>query len=803
MLLILSLIVLSCNNSIGDVSDNSTLPETPSEALTSEYADSSPEATTEDVTTEAITTNEATTGEVTTDGATTEEVTTEEVTTEEVTTEEVTTEEVTTEEVTTEEVTTEEVTTEEVTTEEVTTEEVTTEEVTTEEITTEEETTVPEPHIHLWGSWMIVKEADCTENGRELRTCDCGEEQSRDRDALGHSASGWVTVAEETCTTEGLRQKTCKRCSEVLDSERIAAKGHSYGAWTVIKSAGCVEKGLEERVCPCGDKQERDISALGHISSGWVTVAEETCTTDGLRQKTCKRCSEVLDSERIAAKGHSYGAWTVIKSAGCVENGLEERVCSCGEVQNRELSARGHNPGRWITEIKATCTTDGVKHRICSKCTAIIISETLEATGHLASEWMVSEELSNDEFSVKQQRCIYCDLVMAEERTKSRALTEAERVAAAINAVRGDNSFSFAALSDMHVDNVGTGYKQIPTKKSCEFAVKTLSLMQKLTNISTVALLGDYTASGHNYSIEQIFSDFEYINECFSDLGDLPVAWIRGNHEINYLADAERPTTNEELYKYIDSNSRGLTVDPKNPKGGYGYIDFPEDKIRMIFLNTSDVYIEHFFLPGQDAPSVGVSSVQLSWIASEALDFSDKNDASEWGIIINSHIPLNYTREIGRMLALFEAYKDGASGSLNYALGGREYRIRYDFSDKERAEIICNIHGHSHNFRYEKISSSSSVTPWLWRFCVPNICAGRENECATSSSSFAEKWGDFDENGDPIYYEKCYYDPQSGRYIYDEDAGTSYCLITVNRDTKMIYAHYVGTGRDRAVSYAE
>ena len=725
MLLILSLIVLSCNNSIGDVSDNSTLPETPSEALTSEYADSSPEATTEDVTTEAITTNEATTGEVTTDGATTEEVTTEEVTTEEVTTEEVTTEEVTTEEVTTEEVTTEEVTTEEVTTEEVTTEEVTTEEVTTEEITTEEETTVPEPHIHLWGSWMIVKEADCTENGRELRTCDCGEEQSRDRDALGHSASGWVTVAEETCTT------------------------------------------------------------------------------DGLRQKTCKRCSEVLDSERIAAKGHSYGAWTVIKSAGCVENGLEERVCSCGEVQNRELSARGHNPGRWITEIKATCTTDGVKHRICSKCTAIIISETLEATGHLASEWMVSEELSNDEFSVKQQRCIYCDLVMAEERTKSRALTEAERVAAAINAVRGDNSFSFAALSDMHVDNVGTGYKQIPTKKSCEFAVKTLSLMQKLTNISTVALLGDYTASGHNYSIEQIFSDFEYINECFSDLGDLPVAWIRGNHEINYLADAERPTTNEELYKYIDSNSRGLTVDPKNPKGGYGYIDFPEDKIRMIFLNTSDVYIEHFFLPGQDAPSVGVSSVQLSWIASEALDFSDKNDASEWGIIINSHIPLNYTREIGRMLALFEAYKDGASGSLNYALGGREYRIRYDFSDKERAEIICNIHGHSHNFRYEKISSSSSVTPWLWRFCVPNICAGRENECATSSSSFAEKWGDFDENGDPIYYEKCYYDPQSGRYIYDEDAGTSYCLITVNRDTKMIYAHYVGTGRDRAVSYAE
>ena len=60
----------------------------------------------------------------------------------------------------------------------------------------------------------------------------------------------------------------------------------------------------------------------------------------------------------------------------------------------------------------------------------------------------------------------------------------------------------------------------------------------------------------------------------------------------------------EQIYKYIEANSRGMTVDPLNPTGGYGYIDFPENKIRMIFLNTSDVYSEYAFREGEDAPSL-------------------------------------------------------------------------------------------------------------------------------------------------------------------------------------------------------
>ena len=704
--------------------------------------------------TEPETPSEAVTNEETTSPP---PITTDEVTTEEITTEEITFEEVTTEEITTEEVTTEEVTTAEVTTEEVSAEEFTTEEVTTEEITTEA------PHGHLWGSWKVVKASTCENMGLESRSCDCGETQIRDTRALGHVDGKWTVSAEATCTADGIRVLNCLRCAKLLQSENIPMKGHVFGAWRVLGSASCTEKGFETRSCSCGETQSRELAPRGHRNEQWVTLSRASCTSDGVKEKKCGACGEILDREITSAFGHSEG-WTV-------------------------------------TEQALSCTSDGIKHKVCSRCTAILHTEITESPGHVAGEWFTNDEKSTAEIGVRQKKCLYCDLVMDEVSQKSLALIEAERVSAAINAVRGENSFTFAAMSDIHVDNVGTGYNQLPTKKSCEFAVRTLSLMEKLTMIDAAAMLGDYTASGHSYSIDHIKADFEYVRDTFGDLGDFPVAWIRGNHEINYYADAERPTTNDELYEYIDSNSRGLTVDPANPKGGYGYIDFPDNKIRMIFLNTSDVYTEYSFVKGEDAPALGVSSAQLRWLAGTALDFSDKANAAKWGIIINSHAPLDYTKDITRLLLILEAYREGGSGSIEYTLEGSFYSIRYDFGYSARAEIICSIHGHIHNFKQDIISSSDSVEPWLPRLCAPNMCAGRENTPIGSLPAYEEKWGDFDKNGEPLFYTKCHWDAEKGTYIYDEESGTSYCMITVNRDTRTIYAHYVGNGYDRTIKY--
>lgn len=675
----------------------------------------------------------------------------------------ITTEDFTTVEATTEEVTTEAITTEAVTTEEVTTEEVTTEEVTTAEITTEEITSAPEPHTHVWSSWKLSKNAGCIDKGEEKRNCICGESEIRYTEALGHIEGRLITVEKATCAASGYGHRICGRCTLILRIETIPALEHTP----------------------------------------YTTVKKATCTEDGFEKITCKVCESELSFKEIKAFGHTEGRHIVLSKLTCTEDGVEDIICaSCTMVLRTEITkAQGHRGERIITAQKATCTEKGLQHIICSVCTLILREETVDATGHTVGPWTTSAELSTDEISVRQRHCVSCDLLMDEERVKSLALVEAERVSGLINAIREKNSFTFAAMSDLHVDNVGTGYNQIPTKKSCEFAAKTLSILERSVDIGAAVMLGDFTASSSKYTAENVIKDFEFVRECFSNLGDYPVGWIRGNHEINYYKDSDRPMTNEELCEYIDSNNRGMIADPQNPTGGYGFIDFPEYKIRMIFLNTSDVYTEYTFTDGEDAPSLGMSSAQLKWLATTALDFSDKSDVSEWGIIINSHAPLDYIADTKRALMILEAYRAGMAGSIDYVLEGNYYSVEYNFRSSKRAEIICNIHGHIHNFKYEKISASSSVEPWLWRICVPNMCAGRENQYSKMSGRTGEKWSEFDANGDPVYYTKSHWDDELGTFVYDEEDATSFCIFTVNRDARTIYVHYVGTGIDRVIEY--
>lgn len=714
-----------------------------------EASDTYTETPSEAVTTEELTVPDDSSSVNETESATSEEITIEEVTTEETTTEEVTTEEVTTEETTTEEATT--------------TEETTTEEVTTEVLTEEETTSEPEVHTHMWGAWNLSKPAECVNRGEEKRTCACGESETRYTEALGHIDGRLIIMEKSSCTLAGSGQRICSRCTAVLRTETIPATGHT--PHTLIQKATCIADGSEKTVCKdCGDMLEaKEIKAIGHTAGRRVVISKLTCTNDGLEHIVCSVCTAIIRTEAT--------------------------------------SAQGHVEGRRISVNKATCTEDGEEHVICSVCTLVLRTETVKAIGHTVGPWIISAELSTDAISVRQRHCTACGYLLEEETVKSLALTEAERVSAKINAVGGSNTFTFAAMSDIHVDNVGTGYNQIPTKKSAEFAVKALSLMEKMANIKMLALLGDYTASHQGYTVSNIKSDFDYVRELFEGVGNYPVAWVRGNHEINYFAGCERPLTNKEVFDNIEANSRGMTVDPLNPEGGYGYVDFPENKIRMIFLNTSDVYGEYAFIEGKDAPSIGVSSSQMRWIASSALDFSDKTDVSEWGIIINSHVPLDYNADTRRVLELLEAYNSGKSGSLRYVQGGKGYNIEYRFSARHRAEIICSIHGHIHNFKYDKISSSSSVEPWLWRVCIPNMGALRENQYAAGTGASAEKWGDRDENGDPLYYTKCHWDSTLGTYVYDEEAATSYCMVTVDRDARAVYFFFVGTGFDRVIMY--
>ena len=71
-------------------------------------------------------------------------------------------------------------------------------------------------HEHVFGEWIITTEPTCTEKGEETRSCECGETETREIAALGHTEEV-IPAVEPTCTEDGLTEgKMCSVCGEIL-----------------------------------------------------------------------------------------------------------------------------------------------------------------------------------------------------------------------------------------------------------------------------------------------------------------------------------------------------------------------------------------------------------------------------------------------------------------------------------------------------------------------------------------------------------------------------------------------------------
>jgi len=190
--------------------------------------------------------------------------------------------------------------------------------------TTNEETTIieetTEKHICSFGEWTTVKEATCTEKGEQERSCACGEKETQNIDALGHTEVVDEAI-EPTCTETGLTEgKHCSVCEEILVAQE-----------TVV--------------------------TLGHTEVIDAAVAP-TCTETGLTEgKHCSVCETVITEQDIVnAIGHTFDNSTVTKEPDCINKGSEKATCQiCGETQTFDIDALGH------TVNNGTCTKCGLQ----------------------------------------------------------------------------------------------------------------------------------------------------------------------------------------------------------------------------------------------------------------------------------------------------------------------------------------------------------------------------------------------------------------------------------------------------------
>jgi len=139
-----------------------------------------------------------------------------------------------------------------------------------------------EIHEHSFGEWTVTTEPTCTDKGEETRSCECGETEKREVEALGHDYEAVVTAP--TCTDKGYTTYTCSRCGDSYVADETPALGHTE---EVIpgKEPTCTETGLTEgkkcTVCGVTTVEQEIIPALGH---------------DYINGE-CSRCDAVLTSK--------------------------------------------------------------------------------------------------------------------------------------------------------------------------------------------------------------------------------------------------------------------------------------------------------------------------------------------------------------------------------------------------------------------------------------------------------------------------------------------------------------------------
>lgn len=338
-------------------------------------------------------------------------------------------------------------------------------------------------------------------------------------------------------------------------------------------------------------------------------------------------------------------------------------------------------------------------------------------------------------------------------------VAEAERVSSSILSKMGSNSVTFVAISDMHV--YGDSDQKDPAvmerfRKANKNAGQGAWLVSKNIPLDFCANLGDYCYGSKNDSFTTSYHDWAqsivaakgYIERVRDNT---QVIEIPGNHDVLFDIRGEEDTDATNKRPYITNDLITGII------GNYRYVDIDSKKVRVIALNTAE------FTAGYSS-TARMSGEQLQWFAN-ALDLSAKADASQWGIIILSHHPLDWSG-LENAVGVLKSYLAGSSYSVTH----NSVAVSYNFTGKNMATVIANFHGHIHCFTVANIADTE-----IQRIAIPNACYGRNNEYGYDKTTYHKS-------------------PSDGK-------NTAFCVVSIDLTTKWIYADCFGAGCDRDVSY--
>lgn len=335
------------------------------------------------------------------------------------------------------------------------------------------------------------------------------------------------------------------------------------------------------------------------------------------------------------------------------------------------------------------------------------------------------------------------------------------------------NSLIFGAVSDAHVAHNNATY-EANSKASIRHAAFALETVGMLAGCDFIANLGD-NCWENGIDTDNAYLDAKYTaNALRAAFSRLTAYSLPGNHD---KSDDTRKLFN--LVGVVNEFDDHGTTQIR----GFGYKDYTDKKVRVICLNSVD-YL--------NASGGYAMSYEQKDFLMRALDLSAKSDVAQWQILILSHIPVDFNfgdyNTYADLQTILNAYMNGATASITvnsaYALnetpsGYATYsggKLVYNYSGKNSARIIANIHGHVHTDAYGKMANG------ILRMATSNAC---------------------------FYLGKTESYPNYGDYSIDAaisriaGTATDTCVVfyCIDLQEQAVYAFAYGAGSDRVASY--